>query len=428
MFFLLLLIKRNYKYKMDPKICAYALGHLNHHIQNNRISACYRCVTKLGDYKTQVLSDIFNSPAATRHRKTLMSGKWPSGCKSCKEFEEAGLLSTRLEGLKHPELGLNLDDYDHNTGKISHIKSIEIRFGNECNLACRHCSPNFSSKWESLLKQHPTEWQPLLGREPEIVSKNNTHPNYFNDILTNLVPQLTHIAFSGGETLFQQQHYDFINAIPAEHASHIQLLYVTNGTITEYKQYKVFDIWKKFKSVNIVVSTDGVLDRFNYFRQGANWITVEKNMKIFKDAGFNVYTEITCSVYQMFYLAETIDYIYESKISGAISSAIVQYPPLLNPRIIPSEIKNELIEKWNQYLLSINDPVKLEAVKLAGNYPIDYMRGDLSDFAYGLPYNIIPTWRDFSNHVYALDKLFNKNVNYYMPELSKHLLSINVSN
>jgi hypothetical protein len=61
-------------------------------------------------------------------------------------------------------------------------------------------------------------------------------------------------------------------------------------------------MWKKFKKVVVIVSTDGVGDRYEYFRTGAKWATVEKNMRLFKEAGYWVGTEITCSVYQMFYL------------------------------------------------------------------------------------------------------------------------------
>lgn len=406
---------------LEPKICAYALGHLNHQLQQDCVSSCFRCVEKLGDHKHQLLSEIVNSDTAKKHRKTLMQGKWPKGCGSCRDFENNGLISTRLEGLQHPEFGLNLDDYNPVTGEISHLKTIEIRFGNECNLSCRHCSPVYSSRWNSILKHNNHLWEPLMWQGKIPVNDQKLRQEYIDDILQNLVPNLIHISFSGGETLYQQQHYEFITAIPAEHAAHIQLLYVTNGTVTEYKKYNIFELWKKFKKVIIVVSTDGVLERFNYFRQGAKWDLVEKNIRAFNDAGHDVYTEITCSAYQLFYLSETIDYLYDNKLSIDISSSIVQSPLLINPRIIPNDIKQQILERWNIYLSSINDPIKYARANAVGGYPINYMLGDINDLAYEKTEMGIPTWNDFANSVYIEDILFNRDVNVSMPLLAKCL-------
>lgn len=406
---------------MEPKICAYALGHLNHQLQQDTISSCFRCVEKLGDHKKHLMSEVVNSRNAREHRMKLMRGQWPEGCGSCRDFESNGLISTRLEGLNHPEFGLNLNDYNPLTGEISHLKTIEIRFGNECNLSCRHCSPVYSSKWDTLLQRNADLWKPLMWQDTVPVKNQRVRQEYIDDILNNLVPSLMHISFSGGETLYQQQHYEFIDAIPEQYAKNIQLLYVTNGTVTEYKKYNVFDLWKKFKKVVIVVSTDGVLERFNYFRQGANWDVVEKNIRAFRHAGYDVYTEITCSAYQLFYLSETIDYLYDNNLSTDLSSAIVQSPLLINPRVIPYDIKQEIAKQWEQYLSSINDPMKHARAKAVGGYPINYMLGDINDTPYDLTDMGIPTWQDFANSVYLEDKLFKRDVHVSMPLMAKWL-------
>ena len=401
---------------MEPKICAYALGHLNHQLDNNRVSACFRCVAQLGDHSQQVLSEVKNSTAAKEHRMTLMRGEWPDGCRSCKNFEDIGILSTRLDGLNLPRLGLDLENYNAATGEITHVKSIELRFGNECNLACKHCAPIYSSKWETIIRSNPSVLKSILGRDPELIPKNGLSAEYIADILENIVPNVGHIAFAGGETLYQNQHYEFINAIPAEHAAHIELLYVTNGTILNLKKYNILEIWKKFKNVVVIVSTDGVGERYEYFRTGAKWAVVERNIKLIKAAGYIVGTEITCSVYQMFYLSETVDYLYDSGISDWISSSIVQYPALLNPQIIPYDVKSMLLERWENYIHSINNADKLQRATIIGNHVLNYMMGDHIDTLDGTP-----TWQDFANSVYTADSLFNTDVAKSMPLLAECL-------
>ena len=407
----------------EPKVCAYALGHLNHQNDNNRVSACYRCVAELGNHKTQVLSEIMNSAAAKEHRLTLMRGEWPEGCGSCKDFEDHGLVSTRLQHINNPNLGLDLDHYNSETGEIKYVKSIELRFGNECNLTCRHCSPTYSSRWDALVKQDSALWESALGRPAQNIPNNKLNPAYLQDILDNLVPTLQHIMISGGEPLYQKAHYKFLSSIPDEHAAHISLLYVTNGTATSHGRYNVLELWKKFKKVTVFISTDGVGDLFNYFRVGADWTEVETNIKHFKDAGHNVMATITCSVYQMFHLTEILDYLYDNDIVGHIISSIVQFPPMLNPRIIPDPVKAQLLQKWTAYLDSIDDPKKLEAVKYAGSNTIEYMMGSIEQNGYEFGTEHIPTWTDFSKSVATTDQLFNTNINDVSPELAK-LLSL----
>ena len=398
---------------MEPKICAYALGHLNHQLDNNRVSACFRCVAMLGDHSKQLLSEIKNSDAAKKHRMTLMSGEWPDGCNSCKNFEDIGISSTRLDGLNLPRLGSYLENYNADTGEIAHVKIIELRFGNEFNLACKHCAPIYSSKWENIIQSNPSVLKSILGRDPERIPKNGLSSEYITDILENIVPNVEHIAFAGGEPLYQTQHHEFINAIPTEHAAHIELLYVTNGTILNLKKYNILEIWKKFKNVSVIVSTDGVGDKYEYFRTGAKWSVVERNIKLIKAAGYTVSTEITCSVYQMFYLPETFDYLYDSGISDWISSSIVQYPALLNPQIIPHDVKSMLLENWENYIRSINNPDKLQRATIVGNHVLNYMMSDHSDAV-----DSTPPWQDFANSVYAADSLFNTDVAKSMPLLA----------
>jgi sulfatase maturation enzyme AslB (radical SAM superfamily) len=401
---------------MEPKICAYALGHLNHQLDDNMVSACFRCAAKLGDHSQQVLSDVKNSAAAKEHRMTLMRGEWPEGCNSCRNFEEIGICSTRLDGLNLPRLGLDLENYNANTGEIAHVKSIELRFGNECNLSCRHCSPIYSSRWESIIQSNPSMLKSVLGRDPDPIPKNGLSVEYIRDILENIVPNVGHIAFAGGEPLYQTQHYEFINAIPAEHAAHIELLYVTNGTILNLKKYDILEMWKKFKKVVVIVSTDGVGDKYEYFRTGAKWAIVERNIKSIKAAGYWVGTEITCSVYQMFYLTETFDYLYDSGISDWVSSSIVQFPTLINPQIIPHDVKLLLLEKWENYLHTITNAEKLRRATAIGKHVVNYMMGDNTDIS-----STEVTWQDFANSVYTADRLFNTDVAKSMPLLAECL-------
>lgn len=405
---------------ITPKICGFALGHLNHQGIDNKISACFRCSTRLGSYDQHLMSEIVNGVAAREHRKKLMSGEWPEGCLSCKDFEERGVTSTRFSSHRRYNIDSLLKDYDPETGSIKHVRSIELRFGNECNLTCRHCGPAFSSRWEAIERLDPNIIKNGLYRENE-PHTYVTAPGYHKDVLENLVPHLNEIMFSGGETLYQKEHYEFIDAIPPEHAAHICLLYVTNGTVTKLKNYDAIKLWKKFKKIDVIVSTDGVGDQYNYFRQGADWNVVEKNLRIFRDEGYYTSAEITCSVYQMFYLTDTIDYLYDNNLADTITSATVQYPSMINQRIMPDLVKEEVRQQCEKWIDSITDQQKKDSVSYIAQRQVDYMMTDNSDIYNDRSADQLPTWVDFSNSVRLLDRLFKTNVEVSFPRLARHL-------
>lgn len=365
------------------------------------------------------MSDVLNGLAAREHRMKLMRGEWPTGCGSCQEFEEQGVSSTRNRGLYKYNLDSLLKDYDPSTGSIKHARSIEIRFGNECNLTCRHCGPAFSSRWDALERLDPTIIRDGLGRDKEPHTYITT-PGYYQDILENIVPHLSEIMFSGGETLYQKEHYEFIDSIPDEHSSRIDLFYVTNGTVTKLKNYDAIKMWKKFRKITVVISTDGVGEQYEYFRHGADWATVENNIRIFKEEGYEVDTTITCSAYQMFYITNTLDYLYDNDICRNISSSTVQYPPMINQRIIPLHVKEEIKAHINTWMNNI-DTVKKEAVGYIAQRQLDYMMGNNANIYDQETDRKMPTWDDFSESVRVLDRVFKTSVDISFPRLAKYL-------
>lgn len=406
-------------HKKEPKNCVYALGHLNQQAVNNKISACFRCIAKLGDYQTDKLSEVMNNQAAREHRMTLQSGEWPEGCSSCKDYEDQGVRSTRLGGLTRYDVNEFLKDYNRETGEIKNLKFIEIRFGNECNLACLHCNPEHSSRWEAIFRNENND--KLLSRlhRDRGMMGFKFADGYFEDILENIVPGLMEIMFSGGETLYQKKHYEFINSIPEKYAKNITLYYITNGTIRSLYKYDLLSIWKKFKEIKISVSTDGVGEQLEYFRNGARWKDIEKNIKYWKKNGISVYSDFTISAYQMFYLVETIDYLYDNQLGDYITPFMVQYPPVINARIIPNSIKQKIENEFQEYLQTIKDPVKLKHVKRIGNYAIDYMKGDNKIVYRGSKKEELPTWKDFEEQALAIDEIFKTDIKKSFPKIAE---------
>ena len=75
----------------------------------------------------------------------------------------------------------------------------------------------------------------------------------------------------------------------------ISIHYNTNGTIRPPKE--IFDLWKEFKSCEVMFSIDGIFKKFEYIRSGAVWDEVWENFNHFKSHEFLEYTSVSYGKY-----------------------------------------------------------------------------------------------------------------------------------
>ena len=140
---------------ISKTFCVLPFTHLNIK-QKGKISACWRYPGKIGDYSKQTLQEIWNDTEIKKIRKALLNDERYHGCKSCWDMEDSGIVSTRQQHTAFPQRNqqdiesIIADDY---TMPISELQHIEIRFDNICNLMCRHCSSDYSSKWHAAVQQ-----------------------------------------------------------------------------------------------------------------------------------------------------------------------------------------------------------------------------------------------------------------------------------
>ena len=139
--------------------CPMPFCHLNIK-QEGKISACWRYPDKVGDYTKDSVVEVWNNDQMKELRRALLNGERPDGCRSCWDLEDSGVVSTRQQTSKDYAKIIDLekvnaviaDDYSM---PVKNLKSIEVRFDNICNLMCRHCSPDYSSVWETEVKRNP---------------------------------------------------------------------------------------------------------------------------------------------------------------------------------------------------------------------------------------------------------------------------------
>lgn len=227
---------------------------------NGKAKPCCLNSETVGDFNTQSFFEIWNSKDLNLLRQDFLNGNRPSSCEQCWKNEDSGIKSKRLTELdrfskyipRATQETIDLPIY------------LDLKLSKLCNLKCRSCSSHSSSKWASdekklfnkVLNNNKSQW----------VDDNDSIWKDFE----NMLPYIEQFDFSGGEPLLIKKHFELLkSAVEKNVSKNITLHYNTNGTIMPTQD--MIDTWKKFKNVEIMLSVDGIEDRFEYLRYPGKW-------------------------------------------------------------------------------------------------------------------------------------------------------------
>lgn len=247
--------------------------------------------------------DIWESDELSTIRKRFLSGTQPRGCHRCWMEELSGKASKRVrDNSKYKHL-IN----EEIIWKESAPRYLDLKLGNICNLKCRICSPQYSSKWIAEQKKYDkidgitAEYDRLDWPEKSEVFWNN---------IETLIPVLEHLDFTGGEPFMISEHLDLLNKIIKQgHAHKISLHYNTNGT--QLPLDALDNIFPHFKYVDVHFSIDGIGKQFEYQRHPAKWDQVLTNLqgwKAYEGHKLDLTICHTVNIFNAFYLPEFVDW------------------------------------------------------------------------------------------------------------------------
>jgi len=257
-------------------------------------------------------------------------------CKRCWNDEDSGLISKRQLDNKfvfHEKL-LDID-----SGKIN---LLGLTFGNTCNLACRTCNTNSSSRWRKEIDEHGNFNNQVVYTH----SKFYKDKKFFDDLLQMLDENL-HIDLSGGEPLLTgtKEHLYFIKKL-AKHGDNITLHYTTNTT--NYPSDELLKLWTNFKKVDIQFSIDGIGDKLEYIRWPAEWNTIYEHIQKYKalaTSNTNIQLSIshTLSIFNVLDLPQFLDWCEKESLPTPYIG-MVSYPVEYNIKVLPQDIKTQITE------------------------------------------------------------------------------------
>ena len=129
------------------------------------------------------------------------------------------------------------------------------------------CGPEYSTKWYEDIEKKLQ------------IQKISKDFDLFLKQIEPYIQDIDKIFMAGGESIIMPEHWKFLDKLISENrCDNILLEYQTNLSKLTFKGRHIFDIWKKFKNINICASLDGSHKLAEYFRCGSDWKTIENNI------------------------------------------------------------------------------------------------------------------------------------------------------
>lgn len=344
-------------FNTNKKMCAHAWAGL-HVWTNGNAGVCCEYKGIILDpqgnpynIKKHSIQTIVSSEYMNNIRNQMRSGVDPAGCATCTKREQLGTMSRRT--LTPYRLSNIWGLIDWETDDVSNnLRYVGGHLGNLCNLKCRICRPEYSSKIAAEeLSTVPKDQ--IKQNSAYIWLENQSWPRKKNEFWNSLkqhAGQIKTFEFLGGEPLLLEQNLEFMQyLIDQGHSQDCIFDITTNGTIYP----DIFDQASQFKRLVVTISIDNIGQKYEYERKGASWELLLSNLKKFqtareKSSNLKIGVNITVNIQNVLYLPELVEWINSEKFDHYYFSILTQ-PQYLNIQNLTVEAQNLVLNKLSTW-------------------------------------------------------------------------------
>jgi organic radical activating enzyme len=224
----------------------------------------------------------------------------------------------------------------------SHPVDLHIDLGNFCNLACKMCNPQASSR---IAAQH-VKWG-ITSSERYLGTDWTQDAEVWTSFKAQLldIPKLNNIHFMGGETLLTSRFEDLVDHFLANGRTDVCFSFVTNGTVF---RPELMTKLSQFRRVGIEVSIESTDATNAYQRQGTDTNLVLDNIQRYHDLANSTNITVTLrpapSALTIGSYHTLLRYALDHGFN--IKSNLVYDPRFLAPEILPLYIRQSY---WPRY-------------------------------------------------------------------------------
>jgi MoaA/NifB/PqqE/SkfB family radical SAM enzyme len=321
---------------------------------------------RMGSVYQDSLDSLWNAPDIVRVRAAMAHGEKPEICRLCWEREAAGGVSRRLlSNAAYRQIGgrLPIESLPHEGAENGYVLKRRpdwfiLELGNTCNLKCRSCSPDFSSRIAADQVHHAwTADQPTPPAETEgprhfqIVPESKSawfkDVDAISDMIAGGAEGNAILSLMGGEPFLLDSTWRLLSTLVERGvARHLVVGMATNG---QQRSPQLEELAPKFRGFNLSLSIDAHGKLYEYLRNGASWATLVDNLRWFRqlpNVGLSaVPTLQNCNVLDMVTLLRFLD---EQEVGLAYN--LLSWPARLRPTNLPSKVRRIAAARLRAYL------------------------------------------------------------------------------
>ena len=310
-------------------------------------------------------------------KKQFLAGGRPESCLACWSAEDAGIKSVRQT----------------QTTVGSKLQRVSLAITNKCNFKCRTCNPISSDAWakdKKALELYQSYWN--IDKYKDIRKFGDDYKS-IDWIIEECKSKRLLVNLLGGEPFISLGFLYFLKKVEEyDLYDNISLVITTNLSVTKYKGIDFTKELKKFKRLDIYASMDGCFKVGEYIREGFKFTKFHNNLVAMGSLITNFSTVL--QVYNI-YDMPTI-FRYAEKMNVKVLINYMYDPTFLKVEILNKEERNKVLD----YYKSINFYDKRIFKILEEGDDCTYERDK------------------YKEYTDSLDKLWNKNIKDYIPELS----------
>ena len=293
------------------------------------VKPCCSLIGTMGNIKDKPLKEILEGGVAREIRESITKGEWHPQCYDCKLAESKGMKTQR----NSEEIQAKFDDMkDIIHPDYFKLHDTDIRWNNTCNLSCTYCDSHFSSQWANA--KNNTAWKQKQDAPEILIEYLEEHKDTYKE--ANLL---------GGEPLLLKPNLKLLETFP-------DIKYnVLSNLSAPLQTNKIAQKLLTLPNVQWQVSFETLGKRFEYVRNGGDWVTFESNVKyIYENSGKKLSPFPTYCVYPALYLEEYCDYIYDSPYFHNPQWTGLVHPHQLDITLQSPTIKRKALDELDKVL------------------------------------------------------------------------------
>lgn len=325
---------------MNDKFCVLPFIHFELNTKGEYRPCCLYDIPnneKVYDIHSSSLTDIRNGDWLKDIQSRMLDGTGSAGCYKCYNDDKLGNTSRRTRENKRFS-----DEIENINNGIYNLRIVDLKPGNTCNLKCRICNEDSSSAWYSEKQSH---------NSPDIKNKNIEQFKWYKieDVwnnLSELSETLTHVEIFGGEPFLMKQHMIFLNRlVELGYSSNVSVTYATNGTIWPDEKFR--NLLANFKSVNFMISADGIEDTFEYARNPAVWSEFEENLRKYVNEKHSITVAYSVSSFSIYNLPEALHFYHDNNIPVWLNTVYDKTRITIFPPEVKQAMTKHLVDNYD---------------------------------------------------------------------------------